>query len=73
MAKDLIQKLEELKRSLVIKLHQTEVGHEWWSVETIDNLLDLCGSKIWSLGKDFLSLVHSEDTSFGLSVVILHI
>ena len=74
MAKNLVQQLKELKRSLIVKLYQTKVGHEWWSVKTINNLFDLCGCKIWSLCKDFLTLVHSEDTSFaGLSIVILHI
>ena len=54
MSQDTIQKFEKLKWCLVIELNETEVTHEWWLVQTVNDDLDLCGAQSWGL-REYLS------------------
>jgi len=53
MSQNTIQKFEKLKRSLIIELHKTEIAHEWWFVQAINDNLDFSGAQSGSLGKYF--------------------
>ena len=41
VAQELIEKLHQLHRGLIVEFHQTEVAHERRSVQSINNLLNL--------------------------------
>jgi hypothetical protein len=53
MSQDTIQKFEKLKWRLVIELHKTEIAHEWWLVQTVDDDLDFGGAQSRGLSENF--------------------
>ena len=72
MSQDTIQKFEKLKWRLVIELHKTEIAHEWWLVQTVDDDLDFSGAQSWGFCEDSGWSILGEETSFTccLTVVI---
>jgi len=39
----LVQKLKQFEWSLIVKFNERKVAHKWRAVETVHNLLDVCG------------------------------
>lgn len=39
----LVQKLKQFEWSLIVEFNERKVAHKWRAVETVHNLLDVCG------------------------------
>ena len=76
MAKQPIQKFEELKWRLVIEFDQAEVAHEWWAVETVNDHFDFSCAQCWGFWENLSLVVLVEEataaTSFLSSEVVVH-
>lgn len=63
MTQDSIEEFQKFEWRLIIELHETEVAHEWRSVESVDNLLDFRSREGWCLLEHLGLCVVREETA----------